>query len=299
MEEYRRQILALISRRVPNPEDVQDLSQEIWIQVWKALPGFVPYKGMGGFYQWLKTIAEHRVAQHFRDKSREPQTCTFEDQKEPPSDKGQPDPEAVERRRVLHQFLMQQLYEILVQREDQDKDLGRLKVYAFVSYYEAQYAPEEQYRTLDETVKAVQAQARSIHYGGEITPQMVKNWVQQGRILKQLARHLVSEHWDYIQSQARPLIPGLDLPEVAKRVLGEWVQGKTIEELVPEDPSLQETRTVSEDPQAPAPPVAEGSLSLTIKEARAVLKDAQSALSDCLFNLIKRQLHDLRHGHFP
>ena len=50
---YQRRIYSLALYYTRNPMDAEDLSQEVWLKAFRALPDF---KGEASFYTWLRQI---------------------------------------------------------------------------------------------------------------------------------------------------------------------------------------------------------------------------------------------------
>ncbi len=66
---YQVKILNLISRYVPDSEEVQDVAQEAFIKAYRALPRF---RGDSAFYTWLYRIAINTAKNHLVARSRRP-----------------------------------------------------------------------------------------------------------------------------------------------------------------------------------------------------------------------------------
>ena len=54
VERYQRSMTALVARMTPNPDDVDDIVQELFVRAWKGLPRF---RGEAQFSTWLYRIA--------------------------------------------------------------------------------------------------------------------------------------------------------------------------------------------------------------------------------------------------
>ena len=63
---YER-IFRLVYAMVRNEHDARDICQEIWLTVWKQLPGF---RGEAKFSTWLHPIATRRALDHLRKRRR-------------------------------------------------------------------------------------------------------------------------------------------------------------------------------------------------------------------------------------
>lgn len=61
VERYQRPMAALVSRMIPNSEDVDDIVQELFIRAWKGLPRF---RGDAQFSTWLYRIAVNTAIKH-------------------------------------------------------------------------------------------------------------------------------------------------------------------------------------------------------------------------------------------
>ena len=72
---YHGKIYNLVYKYVPNSETAKDLSQEIFIKAYRALPNF---KRQSAFYSWLYRIAVNLCIDFIRQQKRG-QTLSFED----------------------------------------------------------------------------------------------------------------------------------------------------------------------------------------------------------------------------
>ena len=72
---YQGKIYNLVYKYVPNSETAKDLSQEIFIKAYRALPNF---KRQSAFYSWLYRIAVNLCIDFIRQQKRG-QTLSFED----------------------------------------------------------------------------------------------------------------------------------------------------------------------------------------------------------------------------
>jgi RNA polymerase sigma-70 factor, ECF subfamily len=73
-EKYNRHLLGYLWRLVGNPEDAQDLAQNVWARVMAQEAGdrgaFDPARaGRGGFWTWLSFIARSVATGYFRSRS--------------------------------------------------------------------------------------------------------------------------------------------------------------------------------------------------------------------------------------
>jgi RNA polymerase sigma-70 factor (ECF subfamily) len=61
VERYQRPMAALVARMTGNPDDVDDIVQELFIRAWKGLPRF---RGDAQFSTWLYRIAVNTAIKH-------------------------------------------------------------------------------------------------------------------------------------------------------------------------------------------------------------------------------------------
>jgi RNA polymerase sigma-70 factor (ECF subfamily) len=61
VERYQRPMAALVSRMTANPDDVDDIVQELFLRAWKGLPRF---RGDAQFSTWLYRIAVNTAIKH-------------------------------------------------------------------------------------------------------------------------------------------------------------------------------------------------------------------------------------------
>ena len=61
VERYQRPMAALVSRMTPNPDDVDDVVQELFLRAWKGLPNF---RGDAQFSTWLYRIGVNTAIKH-------------------------------------------------------------------------------------------------------------------------------------------------------------------------------------------------------------------------------------------
>ena len=66
---YQRRIMALVSRFIRDQSEVEDVCQEAFIKVYKALPKF---RGDSAFYTWLYRVAINTAKNHMVTKGRRP-----------------------------------------------------------------------------------------------------------------------------------------------------------------------------------------------------------------------------------
>lgn len=67
VERYQRPMTSLVARMTPNPDDVDDIVQELFVRAWKGLPRF---RGDAQFSTWLYRIAVNTTIKH-RSRRRE------------------------------------------------------------------------------------------------------------------------------------------------------------------------------------------------------------------------------------
>ncbi len=63
MDKYNRKIYYLALRMSKSPEDAEDISQEVFVRVFKAL---VKWKPKASFYTWLRTVTVNLCIDHHR-----------------------------------------------------------------------------------------------------------------------------------------------------------------------------------------------------------------------------------------
>ena len=61
VERYQRPMAALVSRMTGNPDDVDDILQEVFLRAWRGLPNF---RGDAQFSTWLYRIAVNSALKH-------------------------------------------------------------------------------------------------------------------------------------------------------------------------------------------------------------------------------------------
>jgi RNA polymerase sigma-70 factor (ECF subfamily) len=67
MRTHYEPIFRLVYAIIRNEADARDVCQEVWLTVWKQLPGF---RGDAKFTTWLHPIATHRALDHLRKRRR-------------------------------------------------------------------------------------------------------------------------------------------------------------------------------------------------------------------------------------
>lgn len=63
---FERRIYSLALHYTRNPHDAEDLSQEVWLKAFQALPAF---RGEASFYTWLRQIMVNTFLNHRRGES--------------------------------------------------------------------------------------------------------------------------------------------------------------------------------------------------------------------------------------
>ena len=66
-ESYQRRVYLLALHYCRDPQDAEDLSQEVWLKAFKALGGF---RGESSFYTWLRQIIINSFLNHRRNAAR-------------------------------------------------------------------------------------------------------------------------------------------------------------------------------------------------------------------------------------
>ncbi|HIE27071.1 TPA: RNA polymerase sigma factor [Candidatus Poribacteria bacterium] len=67
MKKYKSLIFSYVRRKVGNDDDADDITQEVFVKVYKALPNWQP---RASFQTWLYTIARNRCIDYHRAKAR-------------------------------------------------------------------------------------------------------------------------------------------------------------------------------------------------------------------------------------
>jgi len=57
-----------------DPSDAGDVTQEVFIAVWRGMDAFRHDRAGAAFLAWLRGITRHKIADHFRDLARQPGT---------------------------------------------------------------------------------------------------------------------------------------------------------------------------------------------------------------------------------
>jgi len=61
----KNRIFNYVLSRTNNREDALDITQEIFVDLWKALPKF-KYRSLGQFYSFIFLVAKRRLIKHYR-----------------------------------------------------------------------------------------------------------------------------------------------------------------------------------------------------------------------------------------
>lgn len=69
VRKYQHRIVSLVSRYVADPSEALDVTQEVFLKAYRALPGF---RGDSAFYTWLYRIAVNAAKNHLVAQSRRP-----------------------------------------------------------------------------------------------------------------------------------------------------------------------------------------------------------------------------------
>jgi len=75
-ESFRRHIRATIARRISNPEDVDDLVQDVFTRIHCGLSGLHSPETL---VSWLGRITEHAVIDHYRKNSKRPEILPIDE----------------------------------------------------------------------------------------------------------------------------------------------------------------------------------------------------------------------------
>lgn len=105
-DKYVEQIYRHVAHKVPTPDDAQDITQEVFIRVWRAIPRY--RKGEALFVSWLLVIARNLIVDFYRSRKK---NAVLEDEREPASTQGGPESEV----------------EALFSRRDLKKAISKLK----------------------------------------------------------------------------------------------------------------------------------------------------------------------------
>jgi len=84
----KERIFQYILSRTSNREDSLDITQEIFVDIWKALPRF-KYRSVGQFYGFIFLIARRRLIKYYR--SRQSQVALSEQHDDLPAERDESD----------------------------------------------------------------------------------------------------------------------------------------------------------------------------------------------------------------
>lgn len=120
MKRYKKQIFSYIYRLVKNWEDTDDLTQEVFIKVFQALPRWKP---RAKFSTWLYTIARNVCIDYHRAKSRRRPSYSIDDEDiiygTPSADDVYSDPEKV----VIEKETGKMIRDAIEQLSDRQKEV--------------------------------------------------------------------------------------------------------------------------------------------------------------------------------
>lgn len=71
MQKYQTPIFDYVRRKVGNDDDANDITQEVFVKVHRALPDWQP---RASFQTWLYTLARNRCTDYHRDRARNRRT---------------------------------------------------------------------------------------------------------------------------------------------------------------------------------------------------------------------------------
>lgn len=119
MRRYWHDIKVYAYRHAKNDEDAEDIAQEVFAKVYRALPAWKP---QASFKTWLYTIARNMCTDHYRGRSRRPtqslealQDDSFE---EPPVTDFGSDPERLLEDAEIKQLITEALNELSDQQRE-------------------------------------------------------------------------------------------------------------------------------------------------------------------------------------
>jgi RNA polymerase sigma factor (sigma-70 family) len=263
---FQPQVQNFIQHHLNRAADREDILQETFINLYRALKtGKYQHINLAAFKQWLRTITWHLIIYANTSQKNAPQSLSYLDGEANEVFLDVPDETESPERQVtqvdLAGFLELQLDEVLIKSEPTGagKDLGLLKKLAFMRFYVDQL-------TQKEVVAFVSEYAARLQLTQSISQSTINNWISRGDIIKGLVRHLVEEHYDFVQ-QVMDLVVAQSLDRREKKMLQDHWQ-------------LHQRQGES----AGGPGSGDNTLA-SIKQK----------LSVSLFQHIKKQLHDVRH----
>ncbi|MBN1484364.1 MAG: sigma-70 family RNA polymerase sigma factor [Chloroflexia bacterium] len=109
VREQQDYVYTLALRVLRDPEEAADLSQEVFLQVWNALPSF---RGESRFRTWLYRIVINRGLNRRRRLERRPQSVSLEQQMPHPLVATQDDPHTEVWHRERQQVLWEQVQQL-------------------------------------------------------------------------------------------------------------------------------------------------------------------------------------------
>jgi len=201
-QQYRRRIFNFIYIRVGDPEEADDLSQEVFIRVWAALSRGTQ---VGSFAPYLYQVARNVVSDWSEHRHRAVVLEAIEDQK------GQavagPSVEQVVEAKWSWEFLSQQLDEVLLYSTEspEGRKSGYLRKLAFLSFYMGGL-------TLPQIQSDLTFHAQALELSVPTLTQL-NNWLSRGDILSSLVRHLIQDHLEWIEDTVNECLESLALSE--------------------------------------------------------------------------------------
>lgn len=170
VEKYRQPVFNFIRRTLLDPDETEDVAQQVFVQVWKAAPR---YRVASRFSTWLFTIARNLCLNELRRRSRHPaeylEAGTNEDGE--PRERNLPDADA---RGVHDQLLLAELTRMV---EEALGDLPESQRSALLLVQEQDLAYDDIARILDISVSATKS---LIHRARETLKQRLKPYLRSG-----------------------------------------------------------------------------------------------------------------------
>ncbi len=121
---YLDRVYRYILIRVSNPPDAEDLTSQVFLAALEALPG---YKERGSFAAWLFSIAQRKVADYFREKTK---SVPLD------SEENLPSFEADHLSQVIQKEDLQRLVRMISELPENEQELLRLRFAARLSFDE-------------------------------------------------------------------------------------------------------------------------------------------------------------------
>lgn len=119
MSKYWPDIFRYTFRHAKNHEDAEDITQEVFAKVYRALPNWEP---RASFKTWLYTIARHLCTDHYRGRSRRP-TQSLDDlqedsYEEPMAEDLESDPARLLAEMEIHEVIARALDQLAPQQRE-------------------------------------------------------------------------------------------------------------------------------------------------------------------------------------